>query len=149
MVFRALLLAALLSAQGAEPALNEAPPCIVFAGGFLREELPPDEATVEFRDRVWMAYKEHSSTCIELRLTSREGVATATIFYSEIRQRAWVSKIEVSRPENEGEPSSALAIQKISRVEKSTNRPLENESQAAPSSYRLVFHLNNGHLVER
>jgi hypothetical protein len=88
MVFRALLLAALLSAQGAEPALNEAPPCIVLAGGFLREELPPDEATVEFRDRVWMAYKEHSSTCIELRLTSREGVATATIFYSEIRQRA-------------------------------------------------------------
>lgn len=147
MVFSALLMVTLINANGHASAWEDHSPCSVLAGGFLGEQFSPEEAIRQFRENVWNAHEKKIATCIELRVSSREGVLTTTVFRSELRRGTWLSEIEAQRSGTE--TRRVETINKIQRVEISSNNVLSSNLRAEPANYKLRFDLADGSTFER
>ena len=150
------MLTMLLTVTLATGGISSAPqfnvqPCSTINGGFLDKRLEPQIAIEKARTEVWNAYLKHLDACIDLRLYSREGKVTNTIFRSGVRDGRWRAEITTGRSilrEPHAHAPVYVEIRSVDRLDLSTGAKLTDDTQRNASDYKLQFRLNDDSVVE-
>jgi hypothetical protein len=144
----ATLSALVLMTAAVLPSTRPAPqPCSFIVGGFLNEPMSPGAAVEQARTGIWNVYRQHATTCIDLRIFARQGAVANIIFRSQNQDGRWTATIintsGVAPWQRQWSSAEFKDVQAIERIERTGERLRDSTAHRA-SEYNLLFRLKDG-----